>query len=122
MGAASYWEGIDLPKDALELVVITRLPFDAPTDLLVAATNAQLEAKGHNPFYSSALPKATLRLRQGIGRLIRTDNDRGVIVVLDPRLITKRYGGTMQKALPDALPVIPQGTAEIIKQTQNFFK
>ncbi|WP_421016528.1 helicase C-terminal domain-containing protein [Furfurilactobacillus cerevisiae] len=122
LGAASYWEGIDLPKDALELVVITRLPFDAPTDLLVAATNAQLEAKGHNPFYSSALPKATLRLRQGIGRLIRTDNDRGVIVVLDPRLITKRYGGTMQKALPDALPVIPQGTAEIIKQTQNFFK
>ncbi|GKT02664.1 helicase C-terminal domain-containing protein [Furfurilactobacillus entadae] len=122
LGAASYWEGIDLPEHALELLIVTRLPFDAPTDLLVAATNARLEATGHNPFYAAALPKATLRLRQGIGRLIRTETDRGVIVVLDPRLMTKRYGTTMQKALPTGLTAIPQRTSEIIKQTQNFFR
>lgn len=122
LGAASYWEGIDLPNEALELVIITRLPFDSPTDLLVAATNAQLEANGHNPFYASALPKATLRLRQGIGRLIRSETDRGVVVVLDARLTAKRYGLTMQKALPKSLRVTNQSTAEIIKQTQNFFR
>lgn len=122
LGAASYWEGIDLPKDALELVIITKLPFDSPTDLLVAATNARLEAAGHNAFYASALPKATLRLRQGIGRLIRTPKDRGVIVVLDSRLVNKRYGSTMQKALPKGLTVVPKRTDEIITQTNNFFR
>lgn len=77
MGAASFWEGIDLPKEQLELLVVTRLPFDSPNDVINRAQSALLKAAGKNPFYQVELPKATTRLRQGLGRLLRTPQDRG---------------------------------------------
>ncbi|KRK49319.1 DNA-directed DNA polymerase III epsilon subunit [Secundilactobacillus kimchicus JCM 15530] len=122
LGAATFWEGIDLPQDKLQLLVITRLPFDAPEQLEVKARYNQLKAAGKSPFYNLALPKATLRLRQGVGRLIRTSDDYGVVVVLDSRLATHQYGQTMLKTLPTSLPVKKAGLTEIVKGTQNFFK
>ncbi|MEE6685015.1 helicase C-terminal domain-containing protein, partial [Limosilactobacillus fermentum] len=79
-------------------------------------------AAGKNPFYQVELPKATTRLRQGLGRLLRTPQDRGVAVVLDPRLVTKRYGKTIQAALPSDLPVIAESSDLIVVKTKKFLK
>lgn len=122
LGASSFWEGIDLPHSQLQLLIITRLPFDSPNEVLTKAENSWLISQGRNPFYSSALPKATLRLRQGLGRLIRTEDDYGVAIVLDKRLIDRKYGLTMQKTLPANLPILGLATADIISETKSFFK
>lgn len=119
-GAASFWEGIDLPKDQLELLIITRLPFDPPQELMNRAQQALLKAAGQNPFYQLEVPRATIRLRQGIGRLLRTETDRGAAVVLDPRLVTKRYGQTIQAALPQEMPVIAAPTDQIVLAAKQF--
>ncbi|WP_461239433.1 helicase C-terminal domain-containing protein [Paucilactobacillus sp. N302-9] len=122
LGAASFWEGIDLPNAKLQLLIITRLPFDSPNEVLTKAENNLLLKNGKNPFYNSALPKATLRLRQGLGRLIRTSKDYGVAVILDRRLIERKYGQTMLKTLPPNLPVSDIDTAKILTETKSFFK
>ncbi|BAP85609.1 XRE family transcriptional regulator [Paucilactobacillus hokkaidonensis JCM 18461] len=122
LGAASFWEGIDLPKNQLELLIITRLPFDSPAEVLTKAENNWLQKNHKNPFYNSALPKATLKIRQGLGRLIRTEEDRGVAIILDKRIIERKYGQTMLKTLPEALPIESLPTEEIIDETKNFFK
>lgn len=105
LGAASFFEGVDYPDKQLEMVILTRLPFDAPSQPLVQARNEQLEAQGRDPFTEEALPKATLRLRQSFGRLIRTEHDRGVFICLDPRLVTTKYGRQMQHTLPNLKPM-----------------
>nr|WP_153709642.1 helicase C-terminal domain-containing protein [Limosilactobacillus caviae] len=120
LGASSFWEGIDLPSSALELLIITRLPFDSPDEIMNRAHNKLLQQQGKNPFYHSELPKATMRLRQGIGRLLRTEEDRGIAIVLDPRLKTRRYGQTILNSLPADLPVSAQKTSELITTTQTF--
>ncbi|MFR0529480.1 helicase C-terminal domain-containing protein [Limosilactobacillus reuteri] len=122
LGASSFWEGIDLPDSALELLIITRLPFDSPDEIMNRAHNKLLQQQGKNPFYHSELPKATMRLRQGIGRLLRTEDDHGVVVVLDPRLQTRRYGKTILSSLPTDLPVSGKKTAELISITQKFLQ
>lgn len=122
MGAASFWEGIDLPREQLELLVITRLPFDAPNEIINRAQSALMKAEGKNPFYQVELPKVTTRLRQGLGRLLRTPADRGVAVLLDPRLESKRYGKTIRAALPDDLPVVAERSDLIIVKTKKFLK
>ena len=122
LGASSFWEGIDLPDSALELLIITRLPFDSPDEIMNRAHNKLLQQQGKNPFYHSELPKATMRLRQGIGRLLRTEDDHGVAVVLDPRLQTRRYGKTILSSLPPDLPVNSKKTAELISITQKFLQ
>ncbi|MCD7136090.1 DEAD/DEAH box helicase [Limosilactobacillus balticus] len=122
LGASSFWEGIDLPESALELLIITRLPFDSPDEIMNRAHNKLLQQQGKNPFYHSELPKATMRLRQGIGRLLRTEDDHGVAVVLDPRLQTRRYGKTILSSLPTDLPVSSKKTAELISITQKFLQ
>ena len=122
LGASSFWEGIDLPESALELLIITRLPFDSPDEIMNRAHNKLLQQQGKNPFYHSELPKATMRLRQGIGRLLRTEDDHGVAVVLDPRLQTRRYGKTILSSLPPDLPVNSKKTAELISITQKFLQ
>ena len=122
LGASSFWEGIDLPDSALELLIITRLPFDSPDEIMNRAHNKLLQQQGKNPFYHSELPKATMRLRQGIGRLLRTEDDHGVAVVLDPRLQTRRYGKTILSSLPTDLPVSGKKTAELISITQKFLQ
>lgn len=120
LGASSFWEGIDLPKSALELLIITRLPFDSPDEIMNRAHNNFLQQQGKNPFYHSELPKATMRLRQGIGRLLRTEDDRGVAIVLDPRLQTRRYGKTILHSLPANLPVKALKTDKLISVTKKF--
>ncbi|MFH1009204.1 MAG: helicase C-terminal domain-containing protein [Candidatus Latescibacterota bacterium] len=99
-GTDSFWEGIDVPGEALELLVITKLPFAVPTEPLVAAQIEKLEEAGKNAFLHYSVPEAVIRFRQGFGRLIRHRNDVGVVIVLDNRVITSRYGNVFLDSLP----------------------
>ncbi|MBZ4412993.1 ATP-dependent DNA helicase [Myxococcus sp. XM-1-1-1] len=100
--AHSFWEGVDVPGDALSLVIIDRLPFASPGDPLVAARIKQLQSRGEEPFEQYQLPQAALALRQGFGRLIRTQSDKGIVTMLDRRIRTKAYGQVFLDSLPDA--------------------
>ncbi|MEO6596994.1 MAG: helicase C-terminal domain-containing protein [Planctomycetota bacterium] len=100
IGTDSLWEGIDLRGDALTLLVITRLPFQSPGHPLVQARMEALRAQGRDPFADHSLPEAILKFRQGFGRLIRSQQDRGKVVILDPRVRTKAYGRRFVGALP----------------------
>ncbi|QRN98580.1 ATP-dependent DNA helicase [Archangium violaceum] len=100
--AHSFWEGVDVPGDALSLVIIDRLPFASPGDPVVGARIRQLEARGEEPFSGYQLPQAALALRQGFGRLIRTRADRGIVAMLDRRIVTKAYGRAFLTSLPPA--------------------
>jgi ATP-dependent DNA helicase DinG len=98
----SFWEGVDVPGDALRLVVIDKLPFAVPTDPVVAARCRALEDDGQNPFLAYSVPEAAITLKQGFGRLIRTRTDRGIVAILDRRIRTRGYGATLLAALPPA--------------------
>jgi len=100
--SASFWEGVDVPGDALRLVIIDKLPFEVPTDPLVQARCERLTERGESPFMRYLVPSAALTLKQGFGRLIRTRTDRGVVAVLDRRLTAKSYGRVLLRSLPDA--------------------
>jgi len=101
-GLKSFWEGVDIVGEALSLVVIDKLPFDPPDDPVHEARVAQMKARGENWFGTYVLPQTVLRLKQGLGRLLRTRDDRGVMAILDTRLYTKSYGRTILAALPPA--------------------
>ncbi|MDB5073442.1 MAG: Helicase c2 [Candidatus Eremiobacteraeota bacterium] len=101
-GTGTFWEGIDVVGDALSCVVIDRLPFPSPSEPLVAARIAALEAKGRSGFEHYMIPSAIVRLKQGFGRLIRSTTDRGVVAILDGRATSMRYGATIVDALPPA--------------------
>jgi len=96
MGTASFWQGIDVPGDALQCVVIAKLPFAVPDDPIVESRMERLK----NPFYEYQVPQATLLFRQGFGRLIRTKTDRGTVAVLDSRIMTRNYGKSFLKSIP----------------------
>ncbi|MDH0419897.1 MULTISPECIES: ATP-dependent DNA helicase [Delftia] len=100
VASATFWEGVDLPGDALQLVVIDKLPFPPPDDPLVEARSRSLESVGRQAFADYMLPEAAMALKQGAGRLIRRETDRGVLVVCDPRLTAKGYGRRLRAALP----------------------
>ena len=100
LGAASFWEGVDVRGEALSVVLIDKLPFAPPDDPVLAARIEALRAEGGNPFMEFQLPQAVLQLKQGAGRLIRDEEDRGVLVLCDPRLYTKAYGRTIRASLP----------------------
>lgn len=102
----SFWEGVDVPGDALSLVVIDKLPFASPQDPLVAARVARLEKEGQEPFSAYQVPSAAIALQQGFGRLIRTRQDRGVVAILDKRMTTKGYGRAFLRSLPPARRVM----------------
>jgi DNA polymerase-3 subunit epsilon/ATP-dependent DNA helicase DinG len=96
LGTRAFWEGVDVPGEALSVLVIVKLPFDVPSDPIIAARAETFE----DPFYQFSLPEAILRFRQGFGRLIRTQSDRGVVAILDKRVLTKRYGRLFLDSLP----------------------
>ena len=96
LGTRAFWEGVDVPGNALSALVIVKLPFDVPSDPIIAARSETFE----DPFYQYSLPEAILRFRQGFGRLIRTQLDRGVVAILDKRVLTKRYGRMFIESLP----------------------
>jgi ATP-dependent DNA helicase DinG len=100
LGSASFWEGVDVRGEALSLVVIDKLPFAPPDDPVLAARLESLEREGGNPFLDYQLPQAVISLKQGAGRLIRDETDRGVLVICDPRLFSKPYGRRILASLP----------------------
>jgi ATP-dependent DNA helicase DinG len=99
-GTDSFWSGVDVPGEALSNVIITRLPFAVPDHPLIEAKLELIEARGGDAFTEYSLPEAILKLRQGVGRLIRTTSDRGIVVILDNRIVTKPYGRAFMQALP----------------------
>jgi ATP-dependent DNA helicase DinG len=100
LGTSSFWEGVDIPGEALSVLAIIRLPFQPPNHPLVEAKNDYIKASGKNPFMAYAVPQAVLRFKQGFGRLIRTATDRGAVIVYDRRLIDTYYGKHFLYSLP----------------------
>lgn len=103
LGADSFWEGVDLPGKSLRIIVVTRLPFESPDRPFTKAKYKWLESQQLSPFKMDTLPKATVRLKQGLGRLVRSEKDKGVMIVLDDRLIKTNYGQQMLASLPHDL-------------------
>jgi len=115
LGAASFWEGVDVRGEALSVVLIDKLPFAPPDDPVLAARIDALRAEGGNPFMDFQLPQAVLQLKQGAGRLIRDEADRGVLVLCDPRLYTKAYGRVIRASLP------PMKQTRALEDVVSFF-
>jgi ATP-dependent DNA helicase DinG len=100
LGTSSFWEGVDIPGDALTALVIVRLPFQPPTHPVVEAKSEYLKQSGKNPFLKLSIPQAVIRFKQGFGRLVRTANDRGIVIVYDTRLLDSYYGKYFLYSLP----------------------
>ncbi|MEO5340395.1 MAG: ATP-dependent DNA helicase [Magnetococcus sp. MYC-9] len=115
LGLSSFWEGVDVPGDALSMVIIDRLPFVSPADPLVAARGRWLELNKRNPFKEMFIPRAILSLKQGVGRLLRRNSDRGGMAILDVRLTQKGYGRQLLEALP------PARIVRDLASVQHFF-
>lgn len=116
LGAASFWEGVDVKGDALRLVIIEKLPFASPDDALTKARIEHLKAQGGNAFREYQLPEAALSLKQGVGRLIRSETDRGVVVICDPRLVDKPYGRVLRGCLP------PMPVTRVAADAERFLR
>ena len=100
VASQSFWEGVDVPGEALSLVVIDKLPFAPPDDPVLAARIEHMRGEGRSPFMEYQLPRAVISMKQGAGRLIRSETDRGVLMICDPRLIGKQYGKRVWRSLP----------------------
>lgn len=120
LGTSSFWEGVDVPGDPLRGLLIQKLPFRVPTEPITAARMEALERQGHDPFAGFMLPHAALRLKQGFGRLIRARTDRGAVVILDDRIVTKRYGRYLRDSLPPA-PFIKGAWSDLERRVRAFY-
>lgn len=119
LGTGALWEGIDIPGEDLSVLFIVRLPFAPPDDPFVAAKNRQLKEAGKNPFSAYSLPQAIIRFRQGFGRLIRTQTDRGIVVLFDRRVSTSRYGKAFLESIPD-VPVKETDIGETVDLIEKW--
>ena len=120
LGTSSFWEGVDVPGDPLRGLILQKLPFRVPTEPITQARMEALEARGQNAFRSYLVPLAALRLKQGFGRLIRSRDDRGAVLLLDPRILTRSYGRTLRAALPDA-PLVKGPWDEVLIRLREFY-
>ena len=120
LGTDSFWEGVDVPGRALRALVLTKLPFKVPSEPLTAARLERLESQGQNGFTNYLLPHAALKLKQGFGRLIRTEQDVGVVLLLDRRIVTKRYGPLVLNGLPNAEQIVGEWSA-VLTRCEDFF-
>ncbi len=124
MGTHSFWQGIDLPGDLLKGVIITRLPFSVPDTPIMKARMEKIEQKGKNSFFDLQIPEAVIKMKQGAGRLIRNEEDRGIVAVLDPRIISKGYGSAFLDSLPNGervmeLKGLPSKYRELLGVSEN---
>ncbi|HSW52909.1 MAG TPA: ATP-dependent DNA helicase, partial [Sulfuricaulis sp.] len=115
LGTSSFWEGVDVRGEALSCVIIDKLPFASPDDPVLQARAAAMEQAGRSPFADYQLPEAVITLKQGVGRLIRDESDHGVLVLCDPRLLSKGYGKTFLASLP------PMPSTRDLAEVQRFF-
>ena len=100
VASQSFWEGVDVPGEALSLVVIDKLPFTPPDDPVLSARIERMRKEGGNPFFHYQLPRAIIQMKQGAGRLIRSERDRGLLCICDGRLLSKPYGAQIWRSLP----------------------
>jgi ATP-dependent DNA helicase DinG len=110
-GLSTFAEGVDLPGEYCTHVVIAKLPFSVPDSPLEEARREWVESRGGSPFIEITVPEAAVRLKQGLGRLLRTIHDRGRVTILDRRIVTKRWGGLLMRGMPDFEVVIERGRA-----------
>jgi ATP-dependent DNA helicase DinG len=116
VATASFWQGVDVPGDALRLVVLEKIPFPVPTEPVIAARSRNLEEAGGKPFVDLHLPLAKIALKQGFGRLIRTHEDRGIVALLDERVHRRGYGKDLLAALP------PAGRTDDLDAVRDFWR
>ena len=122
MGTGSFWEGVDFSQQKEVIQIITRLPFDNPKDYMVQKVNSQLRQEGKNPFYDYSLPVAILRLKQAIGRTSRFQEQESVVLLLDQRVVTKRYGKQILDGLKQVLPLQKTLRSQLVDQARHFFR
>lgn len=121
LGTDSFWEGVDVPGEALEVLVIVRLPFSVPTEPLVEAKCERLRMEGRDPFWEHSLPEAVIKFRQGFGRLVRHSNDRGVVVILDGRAVRSKYGRKFLDSLPVGFRKV-RSLEELVRLVRGWFE
>ncbi|MER2063853.1 MAG: helicase C-terminal domain-containing protein, partial [Alkalibacterium sp.] len=122
LGSDSFWEGVDFPLDELKIVIITKLPFDSPDMPMVKKRHQELRERGDNPFVHDVLPRAVIKFKQGLGRLIRSQNDKGVWIVLDRRIVEASYATVFLNSLPGELEVKERPLDQIIEEVSAFFE
>jgi len=120
LGTESFWEGVDFPGEELEFLVVTRLPFPVPTDPILVALGERIAIEGRDPFFDLSLPLAVLKLRQGVGRLIRTQEDSGVVVITDQRIATRPYGRRFSNSLP-VPPSVVSSSTELMSVVEGWW-
>ncbi len=120
-GTSSFWEGVDAPGTALEILILVKLPFAVPTEPLASARMEKLEKEGKNPFLSYSLPEAVIKFKQGFGRLIRKKDDYGLVIILDSRVLTQRYGRTFLDSLPVRSKTV-RNRKELLQEVSFWFE
>ena len=121
LGTNSFWEGVDIPGEPLEILVLTKLPFEVPAEPVFQAWMEEIEKRGGNPFYQLSVPMAVLKFRQGFGRLIRTGSDRGMVLILDNRVLRFQYGQVFLGSLP-VEPLIFENEKELLSKAKKWFE